>query len=302
MLAQVSSIPRLDVDRDVQSSRVWTVVLTADAPPAGDWPRRRVGRRPGFRPPLRTASDARRTLERAARLAPAGQMIVVITRRQVAVWEGELSAVPSIRRIVQPLYRGRAAELLLPLLTIAGQDPSATVVVLPTDHRVDHDVRFLRYLRRAVWAVALRPEVPILIGAHPHVAVADGWIEPGAPVDGLEDLAVHTVKRFVDEATAAERRRLFEASALVSTSIFVARAGTLLSLAQRTLPEILEALEPLQAAFGRPEEPLLCEAVYECMPRGGLGPLERAPELAVLALPDAVWCAPERERLELLAG
>jgi mannose-1-phosphate guanylyltransferase len=303
MLAHVPSIPsRLGVDHDVQRSHVWTIVLTGDAPPTPTAGMRRRSCRPTShwsRPP---APGARRTLERASRLAPIGQMLTVLTRRQAAAWAKELEAVPDTRRIVQPVYRGRAAEMLLPLLTIAGQDPSATVIVLPADQPSEHDARFLRYVRRAVWAVALRPDVPILIGAHPYAAVADGWIEPGAPVEGLEDLAVHTVRRFVNDATPPERRALFDAGALVSTSIFVARAGTLLSLAQRALPEVLEALEPLEAAFGRPEEGLLCEAVYECMPRAGLGPLESAPELAVLGLPDVVWQAPEREALELIAS
>ena len=106
----------------------------------------------------------------------------------------------------------------------------------------------------------------------------------------------------MDDASPAERRRLFDASALTSTSVFIARAGTLRALAARTLPDVLEALEPLEAAFGHPEESLLCEAVYECMPRAGLAALERAPELAVLALPDVVWRAPERETLQLLAS
>lgn len=302
MLAHVPSIPpRFSVDRDVQRSHVWTIVLTGDAPPSAG-----VGRGRGCRTPPRwagpAAGGARHTLERASRLAPAGQMIAVLARRRVAAWETELEATSGMRRIVQPVYRGRGAEVLLPLLTIVGQDPSATVIVLPVDQPAEHDSRFLRYVRRAVWAVALRPDVPILIGAHPYAAVADGWIEPGAPVEGLEDLAVHTVRRFVNAATPAERRALLDASALVSTSIFVARAGTLLSLAQRALPEVLEALEPLEAAFGRPEEELLCEAIYECMPRAGLGPLENAPDLAVLGLPDVVWRAPEHDALELIAS
>jgi mannose-1-phosphate guanylyltransferase len=303
MLAHVPSIPqRLDVDRDVQRAHVWTVVLTGDAPPPSTPGAQRRNCRGTSRWPDPLWPGARRTLERASRLAPAGQLIAVLTRRQAAAWESELAAAPDARRIVQPVYRGRAAEVLLPLLTIAAQDPSATVIVLPIDQPADHDARFLRYIRRAVWAVALRPDVPIIIGAHPHAAVADGWIETGPAVEGLEDLAVHTVRRFVNDATPAERRKLFDASALVSTSIFVARAGTLLSLAQRTLPEVIEALEPLEAAFGRPEEGLLCEAIYECMPRAGLDPLERAPELAVLGLPDVVWRAPDREALALIAS
>jgi mannose-1-phosphate guanylyltransferase len=228
--------------------------------------------------------------------------VTVMTRQRAAAWERELDAVSRGPRIVQPAYRGRAAELLLPLLKIVRYDPSATVIVLPAAQRVEHDARFLRYLGRAIWAAAQRPDVPLVIGAQPCAPVTEGWIEPGALVEGLETLAVRAVKRFVDDPTPAERRRLVDDHALMSTSIFVARAKTLLALAERRLPDVREALEPLEDAFDRPEEALLGEAIYECMPQLGLGPLEHASELAVLPLPDVVWRAPEREALELLAS
>jgi mannose-1-phosphate guanylyltransferase len=303
MLARVPLIPPSGLEPDARS-RVWTIVLTGDAPPSPRHgpraPRCRPGdgRRLGVPPPRR----AHPVVERAGRLAPAGQVIAVLTRARSASWERELAAVPQARRVVQPVYRGRAAELLLPLLRVARQDPSATVVVLPGEGRIDHDARFLRHVARAVWAVALRPDVPILVGAHPDTPVADGWIEPGPLVEGLEDLDVRVVRCFVDGVSPAERRRLFDDGALTSTSIFVGRAGTLRALAERVLPDVLEALEPLQDAFDRPEETLLCEAVYECMPRVGLDPLERAPGLAVLALPDVVSRAPDRDTPELLAS
>jgi mannose-1-phosphate guanylyltransferase len=299
MVARVPFIPRLEPHREAPHPRVWAIVLTGDEPPAAGVQPRRRDCRPArhWRAVRATAPRAPEVLERASRLAPAGQMVTVLTRRQAAAWAPELSAVPHARRVVQPVYRGRAAEVLLPLLKIARQDPSATVVILPADHqRFDQDPRFTRYVGRAVWAAALRPDLPILIGAHPHTAVADGWIEPGAPVEGLEDLSVRAVTRFVDDASPAERRQLFESNALTSTSILVGRAGTVLALAARTLPEVLEALEPLDDALDRTEESLLCDAVYEDMPENDLAPLERAPELVVLALPDVVWRVPERER------
>lgn len=299
MLARVPSIPQIDLVREAPHPRTWAIVLTGDESPMDA---RFPGRPRAAAQRWATAPGIRRAgaLERASRLVPPGQMVTVVTRRNARAWDAELGDLPGASRLVQPAYRGRAVEMLLPLLRIARRDPSATVIVLPAEHGIDHEARFLRYVSRAVWAVALRPDLPILIGAHPHTPLVDRWIEPGAPVDGLEDLAVHTVKRFVDAASLAERRRLFEGNALVSTLVFVGRAGTLRALAARAVPEVLEALEPLEDAFDTAEESLLCEAVYECMPQAGLGGLERAPELAVLPLPDVVWRSPGRERDALL--
>jgi mannose-1-phosphate guanylyltransferase len=305
MLAGVPFIPRIDVPFDASHPRVWTIVLTGDATPRSGRPHRPRGHRAGrwpHRAATFTSPRAARPLEKASRLAPVGQMITVVTRRWASVWKQELDMLPHGPCVVQPTYRGRAAELLLPLLKLTRRDPAATVIALPAGHRLEHDARLSRYVGQAVWAVALRPDVPLIIGSPPDSPEADGWIEPAAPVEGLEGLGVRTVRQFIDGASPAERRELFDHHAIVSTSILVARADTLLALAGRVLPDVLEALEPLEDVFDRPEESLLCEAIYECMPQVGLRALERAPELAVLALPDAVWRAPEHERLELLAA
>jgi len=299
MLARVPSIPSLDVEHDTPHPRVWAIVLTGDATPVAGRAHRAAVRARRWRSRCAGAQPTAQAVDDVARLVPASRVVTVTTRGRTPAWASDLPTLPHVHRVVQPHYRGRAAETLLPLLRIARQDPGATVVVMPADHGVRHEARFHRYVARAVWAVALRPDLPILIGAHPHTPLTSGWIEPGAPVEGLEDLSVHAVKRVVDTASLAEQRRLFESGALVSTLVFVGRAGTLLSLAADALPEVLEALEPLAEAFGTPEEPLLREAVYECMPEDDLSALERARGLAVLALPDVVWQAPERDALEL---
>src|SRR5262245_14551406 len=292
MRARVPFIPRSEIERDTPHPRVWAIVLTGDASTRTGQIHRGV-HTPHWRSRCFGASPATRAVDDVARLVPAGRVVTVTTRG--LAWTSDSLGGSPVHRVVQPHYRGRAAETLLPLLRIARQDPGATVVVVPSDHGVRHEVRFHRYVARAVWAVALRPDLPILLAAHPQSPVTRGWIEPGDPVEGLEDLAVHDVRRVVDAASLAEQRRLFESGALVSTQVFIGRAATLLSLAAEAVPEVFEALEPLADAFGTAEEPLLREAVYESMPEANLGALERAPGLAVLPLPDVVWQAPSTD-------
>jgi mannose-1-phosphate guanylyltransferase len=192
--------------------------------------------------------------------------------------------------VVQPSYRGSAAEIFLPALKIARHDPHATVVIVPSDLVIDHEARLVSCVERAITAVGLRPDVPLLLAAHPRTPdAAHGWIEPGPPVDGLERLAVRTILRFIERPSRGELGPLFEETGLVSTRIVVARIRTLIELGQRHLPEVLETLEPLQSAFGRPEEPLLCDALYECMPRASVWrALLRCGEFAVLPIPEMV--------------
>ena len=86
----------------------------------------------------------------------------------------------------------------------------------------------------------------------------------------------------------------------LGTLALVGRVQTLLALGERHLPEVLETLEPLEPALGRPEEGLLCEAVYECMPHASISRelLERGDPLAVVQVPEAIVT----ERGDLLAS
>ncbi|HXH85074.1 MAG TPA: hypothetical protein VNN07_19350, partial [Candidatus Tectomicrobia bacterium] len=172
------------------------------------------------------------------------------------------------------------------------------VVVLPGDRVIDPAPAFVRALARAADAVQRRPDLALLVAAPPRAPVADGWIEPGAPIDGLEMYAVRTVERIVDGVPPAEGRRLFDTHALASTLVIVGRVDCLLALGRRHVPDVMEALEPLQPALDTPVEPVLSDALYEAMPERDLAAVERAPELALLPVPDVAWhtSSPRRRR------
>jgi len=248
------------------SSHVWGVVLAG---------------RPSGRGPV----HMRRALDRAARLVPAHRLVAVLCRQAARDSAGALADVPEMTQIIQPTYRGSAAELFLPVLVIARRDPEAVVVAFSAEEGGAHDGRLLPSVQNAVRAVGLRPDLTVLVGGWPRTGRAlDGWIEPGAPVDGLEDLSVRDIRRFVHEPAY----RSPSAPALLSTTAVVARARTLIAMGRRWVPEVLETLEPLEAVADAPEAGLLAEAVYECMPYSSLSRelLERGRDVAVLPVPE----------------
>lgn len=208
-----------------------------------------------------------RTLERAARLIPAERLVAVLARGQSVSYDTSPDLLPEIHRVVQPAWRGTAAETFLPVLKIAASDPEAVVVLFPGHFVTDGDGRLMSHVAKAVAAVAARPELPIVLGASPRGPdAACAWIDPGSPIEGLEHYAVRSVRRFLPRPTPAEIVALWEGDGLVNTRVVIAKARALITLGYRYLPDVLESFEPLGTAFATPEESLLAEAVYEQMP------------------------------------
>jgi mannose-1-phosphate guanylyltransferase len=222
-------------------------------------------------------------LDRAGGLIGADHLVAVLARGH----EHDADARAGVRRVVQPAYRGSAAEVFLPLLAIMRQDPRAIVAVLPSDAVGPDEPDFLATVEGAAEAVVVLPELPVVIGLPPPCPRPFGWLEPGEPIPGLEGFGVRAVRRFVRRPSVAESTAFHAGSGLASTGVVVAQAETLLTLGRRHLPDVLETLEPLEAALGAPEERLLCEAVYEAMPYADLShALFAADErLGVLAIP-----------------
>lgn len=271
------------------SDHLWGIVLAGSAEyrPARGPHNRRLRRSPAPRSARHLLF--RQALDRAARLIEPDRLCAVLPRDHCAYYDTELSDLPGVRRILQPAYRGSGPELFLPVLRIAYEDPHATVVVIPSDQLVDGEARLMAYVGRAAQAVARRPDLVIVIGAHPlGLEVPCTWIEPDEPVEGLETLAVRTVRRFVARPTRGEAAALYADDALVNTHVVIAKARALVDLGRRYLPDVLETLEPLEAAFGMPEERLLCEAVYEQMPYADIAHalFVRPQHAAVLPVPD----------------
>src|SRR5438270_14032050 len=89
---------------------LWGIVLTGE----------RRGSEPGDGIRMREA------IGRARDLIPACQLVAVSPRE--AAFAAELS---DVQCVAQPMYRGSAAEVFLPLLMIARRDPAAIVAVFP---------------------------------------------------------------------------------------------------------------------------------------------------------------------------
>jgi len=204
------------------------------------------------------------TLDRSESVATRDRICVVVASRHRRWWRAMLSRTPSANVIVQPMNRGTANGILLPLLHIKARDPEARIMILPSDHYVRDEPILLAALESALGRLDNGVEEIILLGIPPERADPDlGYIIPGRG-DGPD---VSRVDRFVEKPNELLARRLVDAGGLWNTFIFAARIGTLLNLFESRHPHIVDTMRAaVRHDADRVDDANAMSAIYSELP------------------------------------
>jgi mannose-1-phosphate guanylyltransferase len=236
------------------------------------------------------------TWDRARAIARPGHVITVLGRghrRFVA----EMEEPPPGTVIEQPADRGTAPGVFLPTALVATRDPSATVVVMPSDHFIHSAAAFTTLVEAACRQAAEQPGQLVLLGATALWPETDfGWILPAPP---RQALSLHRVGGFEEKPDHERAERLLARGGLWNTMIVAARADTLWRLGQQLLPEMMRPfdalLRELRRLAGEPSSTEIAGAIsraYAQMPHADFSRdlLQRCPEAAlVLPLGNVEW-------------
>ena len=188
------------------------------------------------------------TLDRMASIVLPEQVITVIGlgHREFLTEPGAQAIPGSI--IEQPLNLGTAPGILLPTAYVIDKDPQATIVVLPSDHFVHPERKFLENVVQASKFAEQHPDRLILIGATPDRPEIDfGWIVAEDAVElpraGASDFPLLRVTSFREKPDLDEARSLFRRDALWNTMVIAVKAETLWALARQCLPAMMDCFD-----------------------------------------------------------
>jgi mannose-1-phosphate guanylyltransferase len=184
-------------------------------------------------------------LQRAAAVAPLQRICSVVSEKHRQWWMPILSYLPEQNVIAQPMNRGTAHGILLPLLRIFERDPDATVLLLPADHYLrDEEVMTFSLRRAAELANADRGSI-YLLGVEPDEPDTElGYI---VPASRERDAAVG-VLRFVEKPDEIRARVLLDQGALWNAFIMAASVRTLLSLFDSRYAPTIAAMRDFEGA------------------------------------------------------
>ncbi len=233
-----------------ESNMTWTIVLAGGTGSRlADACRRRYGY---ARPKQFCDFDGNgtlleHTLDRARAFSPSTRIVVVTARAHRAEADEVLRDQGDLVRVEQPCPRDTTPAVSTGLLAVLARDPTAKVIVMPSDHHVADGASFARALEQACAIVDSDPFGIALLGAVPEGPCDGyGWVVPQRTV-GAES----KVEQFCEKPSAAEAARLIDRGAVVNTLVTVAHATALVRALEQFSPVWwkLLAAEPDEATL-----------------------------------------------------
>lgn len=200
------------------------------------------------------------TERRVALAVRPNRTLVALTRAHERYYGPLVAGRRASSLVVQPENRGTAPAILYGVMRIARSAPLAAVAIVPTDHYVSDDARFMSHVASAFDVVERRPELVVLLGIVPESAETEyGWIEPA---DRIPDTPVFRVARFCEKPSSALAEELFRRHCLWNSFVIVARVPVLLALFCKYVPGLMGAFAGVQAWLDATAEARAVQSVY----------------------------------------
>jgi mannose-1-phosphate guanylyltransferase len=141
--------------------------------------------------------------------------------------------------------------------------PQSTVAVLPADHFIWDEHRFLAHVILAFRAVEQNPGKIVLLGIEPdRVEPEYGYIIPDRNPCDSELPGFHSVRAFVEKPDPHAARKLLDLGALWNTMVMVFNVETFLGFTRLVAPRLYRCFEKIWDAIGTSQEKFVTEDVY----------------------------------------
>jgi len=223
------------------------------------------------------------TVRRIAPLVPAERVIIATGTHLLDAARRALPEVPEDAFLGEPVARNTAPCIGWATAVLARKDPDALVMVLPSDHYIGDEPRFLGALERALDSA--RSSAITTIGIVPtRPETGYGYIEVGAALGA--DL--NRVARFVEKPNRETAERYLRGGKhLWNSGMFFFRARQMLEAIERHIPALHAGLMRIELAArrSREEEAKETRAVFEALEGISIdyGVMEKEPQLNVLS-------------------
>lgn len=253
----------------------WLVILAGGR---GErfWPLSRMMHPKQFLTLMGEHSMIRSTRDRVRPLIDPDHTFVVTGSDYVNKVKANLPDVPATHILGEPVGRNTAPSIAWAAAQIQQLDPSATMLVLPSDHMIQHEKVFRRLVTEAMDMCEQQGGFYTFGIVPTHAETGYGYIEPDGPtsVDGILQ-----VRRFIEKPPLEAAEAMMQAGLhLWNSGMFVFGVNELMESVAQYLPDLYRGLVALVA---NPEH---LEVIFPKLPQVSIdhGIMEHAERVLVL--------------------
>ncbi|KPU43706.1 mannose-1-phosphate guanylyltransferase 1 [Oxobacter pfennigii] len=211
------------------------------------WPESRLSRPKQFLNLLGNETMIQSTVRRINRLIPCDNIYIITNEMYKELVKEQLPTINEENIIVEPVARNTAACIGLACAFIKKKDKHANMVVLPSDHLIKDEDRFLNMIELGFKKANLGENL-VTLGIWPNYPeTAYGYIKIG---NMDEDLAFN-VERFVEKPDAETANKYInEGKYLWNSGMFIWHVDTIMKNFEIHMPKLFDGILNIEKAIG----------------------------------------------------
>ncbi|KOA20583.1 alginate biosynthesis protein AlgA [Clostridium homopropionicum DSM 5847] len=189
------------------------------------------------------------TVKRLEKLIPINRIFVVTAKQYVSLVEDQLPMLPKRNIIVEPVGKNTAPCIALSAFVIDKYYKDATIAVLPSDHLISSDDKFINTLSSAYEFVEKENEAIVTLGMRPdRPETGYGYIKYTTKACDIGNCEIRSVEQFVEKPNAEKAEEyLKNGHYLWNGGMFVWKTCTILNLTNQYLNSTYNVLSEIAA-------------------------------------------------------
>jgi len=233
-----------------------TVLIMAGGEGTRFWPLSRKSKPKQF---LKLADDEKTmlqlTVERVMELVDINKIFIATNGRYINRIIEQLPAIPEENIIEEPYKRNTAPSIALSSLYINRKYPDSTMTILPSDHIIKDNNKFLEVLDSAI-AFVQKGTNMVTLGIKPdHPETGYGYIKLGTKAGTIEGNDIFKVKKFTEKPDLKTANVFFEGDNYYwNSGMFIWKSSTILKKIEKYLPEIYNSINKISKSIGEDNE------------------------------------------------
>jgi mannose-1-phosphate guanylyltransferase len=231
------------------------------------------------------------TIDRVKDLIPVERALVVTGENIKKVILEKVSYLKEENLIVEPEMKNTCLAIGLAAVHLRKIDPSATMVVLSSDHMIQPKEKLLKILEVGT-EIATRGEYLITLGIIPTRAeTAYGYIEFSELYDSIDDIPIYQIKEFKEKPTrVVAQQYYYDRRHLWNSGMFIWTVSTILKVLEKHMPRMFKEIEIYSKGIGTKNQAEAARKLYQNVENISIdcAVLEKADNALVIKA-DLIW-------------